>query len=187
MIITFKDKMVVVTHQTEAQYHHIILQHAQRNIIHCRHKILSRVKNIIFLQRFTANMIVLFYNHYCFIIIIVLLPPNLRTTTHVCNRAQSGFSFSYKHFFFFIYRLCRHQARLYSKSVADTRLNGRICHAFAVFPWKMFANEHLPSSNLFCKSKLLHKRLWLRIVTAEVAVKHVCILDATLRKDVLTE
>ena len=37
------------------------------------------------------------------------------------------------------------------------------------------------------KSELLHKSLWLRIMTAEVAVDHSLILSATLLKDLLAE
>ena len=40
---------------------------------------------------------------------------------------------------------------------------------------------------LFCKSEFLHKSLWLRIVSAEVAVDHSCILYAAFLKNLLTE
>ena len=40
---------------------------------------------------------------------------------------------------------------------------------------------------LFCKTKLLHESLRLRIVTAEVAVDHCLVLCTTLLKDVLAE
>ena len=81
----------------------------------------------------------------------------------------------------FLFFNVTHQARLYRKSVADTHLEGRICHAFYVFPWKMFTEL------LFCKSKLLHQGLWRWIMAAEVAVDHSLILCATLFKDVLAE
>ena len=40
---------------------------------------------------------------------------------------------------------------------------------------------------LFCKTKLLHESLRLRIVTAEVAVDHCLILCTTLFEDVPAE
>ena len=87
-------------------------------------------------------------------------------------------------FFFlklFLFLNVTHQARLYGKSVADTHLEGRICHAFCVFPWKMFTEL------LLCKSKLLHQGLWRWIMAAEVAVDHSLILCTTLLQDVCTE
>ena len=61
--------------------------------------------------------------------------PKLRTSIHIYNMAYAGFSISYNYFFFF---MCGHRPRLYRKSVADTHLEGWICHAFAMFSWTMF-------------------------------------------------
>ena len=67
-----------------------------------------------------------------------------------------------------------------------------ICHASPVFPWAVSAkpgetNRPVGKAGLFCKSKLLHKCLWLRIVTAEVTIDDSLILYAALLKDLLAE
>ena len=50
----------MIAHQAEAQYHHIVLQNAQGDIIHRRNKIFPALKNIVLLQRRTTHMIVIF-------------------------------------------------------------------------------------------------------------------------------
>ena len=87
--------------------------------------------------------------------------------------------------------MCGHRPRLYGKSVADTHLEGWICHAFVMFSCWMFTKKTLreteESSELLCKTELLHEGLWLWIVTTEVAVDHCLVLCTTHLEDVLAE
>jgi hypothetical protein len=52
--------MKMIAHQAEAQYHHIVLQDTQGDIIHRRNKAFPAMKNIILLQRLTTDVIVIF-------------------------------------------------------------------------------------------------------------------------------
>ena len=54
----------MIAHQAEAQYHHIVLQNAQGDIIHRRNKVFPALKNIILLQCLTTHMIVIFLFPY---------------------------------------------------------------------------------------------------------------------------
>ena len=52
----------MIIHQAKAQYQNIVPQQAQCNIIHRHYKILTRLENIILLQRFAAHMIIFPHN-----------------------------------------------------------------------------------------------------------------------------
>ena len=56
-----------------------------------------------------------------------------------------------------------------------------------IFVDDVYTNTSLGQSRLLGKAKLLHEGLWLRIVTAEVAVDHGLVLCTTHFENVLAE